>query len=84
MTFKPGESGNPNGRPPGSENKLTRRAKYLAEKLFDEFEAQGIDNIAKTGDVKDLINLLSKFLPTKVETESTVTVTQPIKIEFED
>lgn len=63
MPFKNGESGNPSGRPVGSENKLTRRAKYYANKLFDEFEKIGIDKMAETGDIKDLINLISKFIP---------------------
>jgi hypothetical protein len=84
MTFVPGESGNPEGRPVGSENKLTRKAKYYAEKFLDEIERQGIEEITRTGKMSDYITLLKSILPTKVETESTVTVTQPIKIKFED
>jgi len=78
------KEGHPGLRPVGSENKLTRRAKILAEKLFNEFEAMGLDNLAKTGDVKDLITLLSKFLPKEVKLDTNITTTQPIKIEFED
>ncbi len=32
MTFKPGQSGNPNGRKPGTPNKLTAEIKALAGK----------------------------------------------------
>ncbi len=75
--------GNP-GRPMGTENKLTTRAKYYANKLFDEFERMGIDTMAQTGDVKDLINLISKFVPKEIKSDTNITTTQPIKIEFED
>lgn len=85
MTWEPGESGNPNGRPPGSENKLTRRAKYYAEKLFDEFEKRGIDNLTKDGDIKDLLQLIKTCLPKEIkgDIEHKVTHTQPISIKFE-
>ena len=70
--------GNP-GRPMGTENKLTARAKHYANKLFDEFERMGIDKMAQTGDVKDLINLISKFVPKEIKSEGTITVTLRIK-----
>jgi hypothetical protein len=81
----PFEDGNTHGkgRPPGSENKLTRKAKYYAEKFLDEIEKQGVTEIARTGKMSDYIALLKSILPSKVEQETTVTHTQPIKIEFE-
>jgi hypothetical protein len=35
MPFKPGDRGNPAGRPKGSENKATRDIRLLAQNLFD-------------------------------------------------
>ena len=63
MTFKPGESGNPNGRPEGAENKLTKKAKYYAEKFLDEIDKQGISQIAATGKMTDFINIIKALLP---------------------
>ena len=34
--FKPGQSGNPNGRPKGAENKATKKVKELVENLITE------------------------------------------------
>ena len=86
MSFKPGESGNPKGRPIGSENKLTKKAKYYAEKIFEEFDKIGIDNLTQKGDIKDLLTLIRACLPkeVKAEVDTKITTTQPIKIEFED
>ena len=36
MTFKPGQSGNPNGRPLGSRNKLTEDFIAATASIFDE------------------------------------------------
>ena len=76
MTFKNGKSGNPNGRPVGSENKLTTRAKYYINKLLDEFDRRGIEKLVETGELKDLINLLTKILPTnaKIEHDGEITI----------
>ena len=63
MPFKNGESGNPNGRPVGRENKLTRKAKYYAEKFLDEIKRQGISEIAATGRMADYINIIKTVLP---------------------
>jgi hypothetical protein len=37
-TFKPGQSGNPRGRAPGTQNKVTREAREAAERLVDDPE----------------------------------------------
>lgn len=45
MTFKPGQSGNPKGRPPGSKNKI---AEDFLKALAADFEANGeqvIENV---------------------------------------
>ena len=36
--FKPGQSGNPRGRAPGTRNKVTREAREAAERLVDDPE----------------------------------------------
>ena len=64
--FKDGHKSN-GGRPVGSENRLTRKAKYYAEKFLDEIKAQGIDEITKTGKMSDYVSLLKAILPSKVE-----------------
>jgi hypothetical protein len=63
MTFKPGIVTNPNGRPVGSENRLTRKAKYYAEKFLDEIKRAGISEIAATGKMSDYITLIRTVLP---------------------
>lgn len=71
MTFKPGESGNPNGRPPGAENRLTRKAKYYAERFLDEIKAQGVSEIAKSGKMSDYVNIIKAILPKNFELSGT-------------
>lgn len=51
------------GRPFGSENRLTRKAKYYAEKFLDEIKRQGISEIATTGKMSDYINVIKAILP---------------------
>ena len=62
MPFKDGNKYG-NGRPKGSENRLTRKAKYYAEKLMDEMKAIGIEEIAKSGRMSDYVALLKTLLP---------------------
>lgn len=76
--IKPGEIRNPTGRPIGAENKLTARAKHYANKLFDEFDRMGIDKMAQTGDVRDLINLISKFVPKEIKAEMSGNMTNTL------
>jgi hypothetical protein len=38
MAFKPGQSGNPSGRPAGSKNKSTRKADEAFELVFDAMQ----------------------------------------------
>jgi hypothetical protein len=43
MAFQPGQSGNPNGRPKGSENKSTKKCRevigLIADDMADDFKA---------------------------------------------
>ena len=81
MTFKPGEVSNPNGRPVGSENRLTRKAKYHAERLFDEFKKIGFDKLVESGDIKDLIALIGKFTPREIKAEIDGNMTNTLTFE---
>ncbi len=77
MPFKPGESGNPAGRPKGSANKITEELKeafalVLEERLPDLNRWIGQvaqDDPAKAIDL--LIKLSTRFLPELARTELT-------------
>ena len=43
MTFQPGQSGNPNGRPKGAVNKVTRTVREAFESVFDKLQEPGED-----------------------------------------
>ena len=61
MTFKTGQSGNPNGRPKGSMNNRTRWMK-LFESHADELVKQAIE-LAKSGDANTLRFCLERIIP---------------------
>ncbi len=60
--FKPGESGNPTGKPPGAKNKATRMAQSL---LDGEEEAlvRKVIELAKGGDLQALKVCLDRLIP---------------------
>jgi hypothetical protein len=64
LTFKKGQSGNPDGRPPGSRNKAT----LLIEKLLDD-DAKSITEkaieLAKAGDCTALRLCLDRIAPAR-------------------
>jgi hypothetical protein len=64
MTFKKGQSGNPNGKPPGARNKAT----LLIEKLLDDGAqviAEKAIELAKAGDSTALRLCLDRIAPAR-------------------
>jgi len=64
--FKPGQSGNPRGRPKGSRHKLSER--FLAE-LCEDWEANGMDALrrAREEDPVAYIGIVAALLPKQRE-----------------
>jgi hypothetical protein len=77
--FKPGQSGNPDGRPPGSKNYLT----LLEEALKDYETTKGkklFERLIERAFINDnvLLNVVKKFVPDKNSTE----ITSPEPMQF--
>jgi hypothetical protein len=62
--FKPGQSGNPTGRPPGSRNKYTIAMEALLEGEGEALTRKAIE-LAKGGDVTALRLCLDRLLPAR-------------------
>jgi hypothetical protein len=62
FTFKPGQSGNPAGRPRGSRNKL---AEALLDDLYAEWQEQGRDAIKKIAEKNpgDFVKVVASTMP---------------------
>lgn len=60
--FKPGQSGNPAGRPKGSVNLITRAAQEKLAERVDEILEQAI-SLATSGDIHALKLLIPRLLP---------------------
>jgi hypothetical protein len=74
--FKPGESGNPGGKPPGAKNRTT----LLAQALFDgEAEAltRKIIELAKAGDMQALKVCVDRLCPPLKAQAATVQIDIP-------
>jgi len=71
--FQKGETGNPNGRPVGSENKTTKETRKLLLRLLSD-QLEGIPELLeKIEDPEKKLNLIIKILPfviPRLETES--------------
>ncbi len=61
MKFKPGQSGNPSGKPKGTLNNKTRWLQLL-ESHADELVKEAI-NLAKSGDANTLRFCLERLIP---------------------
>ncbi len=64
MTFKPGQSGNPDGRPKGARNRATVAAERLLDGEADALTRKAID-LAKQGDTTALRLCLERILPAR-------------------
>lgn len=62
MTFKPGQSGNPKGRPKGSQNQATRAAQTLLDGEAEALTRKAIEK-ALDGDVVALRLCLERLVP---------------------
>lgn len=62
--FKPGQSGNPNGRPKGSRHRVTLLAEQMVDGAAAEVVAKVID-FAKQGDPVSCKLLLDRILPVR-------------------
>ena len=64
--FKPGQSGNPNGRPKGSRNKMTRALKDMILQALDDAGGQAylVEQAGKNPAA--FLTLLGKVLPLQV------------------
>jgi hypothetical protein len=64
MTFKPGQSGNPDGRPKGARNRATIAAETLLDGEADALTRKAIE-LAKQGDTTALRLCIERILPTR-------------------
>jgi hypothetical protein len=62
--FKPGESGNPAGRPPGARNKTTRAVEELLDGEAETLTRKAVD-MAKAGDIQALRICLDRIAPAR-------------------
>ena len=60
--FKPGQSGNPSGKPKGARNKVTLAIEALLDGEAEELTRKAIE-LAKTGDIPALRICLDRILP---------------------
>lgn len=66
--FKPGQSGNPKGRPVGSKDRITE--KFL-DALLKDFKEHGVQAIAsmRFNNPADYIKVVAKLVPTEAKVE---------------
>jgi hypothetical protein len=64
MTFKPGQSGNPAGKPPGARNRTTRAVEELLDGEADTLTRKAIE-LAKAGDMQALRLCLDRIAPAR-------------------
>ena len=77
--WQPGESGNPNGRPKGSRNRISEAA---LKALADDFDAHGVAVIEKvrTERPHDYLKIIVAVLPRRMEVEDAADGKPPEKM----
>jgi hypothetical protein len=84
MPFKPGRSGNPNGRPPGTANKVTTATKELLADFIEEVTPDIIEKFHTLEDheqIRVFLKLLEYVVPKQKQVEQTIQ-SFPDKVEF--
>lgn len=82
MPHKKGHTNNPNGRPKGSQNKVTKSIREHFSAAFDllqQDEQHNLVNWAKTNPT-EFYRLSSKLIPTKLEADVNIPVQTVIQI----
>ncbi len=74
--FRPGKSGNPKGRPPGTLNKTTILARSLMEDQAEHISKKCI-NMALAGDFQAINLILAKLIPNARESPLSIRLTPP-------
>ena len=66
--FKPGQSGNPAGRPKGARSKLSEA---FLESLANDFEAHGVEVVRKVREERphDYLKIVATILPKQMQLE---------------
>ena len=60
--FKPGQSGNPKGRPKGSKDKFTKIRHELAELFEEQGIKEKLRGLVESGNKRDLITVLDRII----------------------
>jgi hypothetical protein len=61
MAFKKGQSGNPDGRPKGSENKVNKDLKEKIKRLFENYTGEQMLEDLLELDAKDRLMIMGKL-----------------------
>jgi hypothetical protein len=69
--FKPGQSGNPKGRPRGARSKLSE---LFIEELYRDFQIHGVDAIKEVREVRphDYLKVVASLLPKELNVRADV------------